>query len=54
MSDRVLLVDLENVQKVDLSKIPGGVCVLIFYGLAQKKRLEELVIQAQPLGTRLQ
>lgn len=36
MSDRVLLVDLENVQTVNLSKIPEDVCVLIFYGLTQK------------------
>lgn len=54
MSDRVLLVDLENIQKVDLSKIPGDVRVLIFYGLTQKKLPEELVVQAQPFGTRLQ
>ena len=54
MSDRMLLVDLENVQTVDLSKVPEDVRVLIFYGLTQKKLPEELVVQAQPLGTRLQ
>jgi hypothetical protein len=54
MSDRVLLVDLENVQTVDLSKIPEDVRVLIFYGLTQKKLPEDLVVQAQPFGTRLQ
>jgi hypothetical protein len=37
MTDRVLLVDLENVQKVDLAKVPGDVRLLIFYGLTQKK-----------------
>jgi len=53
MSDRVLLIDLENVQKVDLSVVPNEVRVLVFYGVTQKKLPEELVVQAQPLGTRL-
>ena len=53
MADRVLLIDLENVQKFDLSLVPSDVRVLVFYGVAQKKLPEELVVQAQPLGTRL-
>ena len=53
MSDRVLLIDLENVQKIDLSLAPADVRVLVFYGVTQKKLPEELVVQAQPLGTRL-
>jgi hypothetical protein len=53
MSDRVLLIDLENVQKVDLSLAPIEVCVMVFYGVTQRKLPEELVVQAQPLGTRL-
>lgn len=53
MSDRVLLIDLENVQKVDLSLVPAEARVLVFYGITQKKLPEELVVQAQPLGTRL-
>lgn len=53
MADRVLLIDLENVQKIDLSAVTSDVRVLVFYGVAQKKLPEELVIQAQPLGTRL-
>lgn len=53
MNDRVLLIDLENVQKVDLSLAPAEVRVLVFYGVTQKKLPEELVVQAQPLGTRL-
>jgi hypothetical protein len=53
MTDRVLLIDLENVQKIDLSAVPSDVRVLVFYGATQKKLPEELVIQAQPLGTRL-
>lgn len=54
MSDRVLLVDLENVQTVDLSKVPADTEVMVFFGLTQKKLPEELVVQAQPLGTGLQ
>ncbi|HWX68938.1 MAG TPA: PIN domain-containing protein, partial [Steroidobacteraceae bacterium] len=47
------MVDLENVQKVDLSQVPGDARVTIFYGVTQKKLPEELVVQAQPLGVRL-
>ena len=54
MTDRVLFVDLENVQRVDLSLVPADARVMIFYGITQKKLPEELVVQAQPLGPRLQ
>lgn len=54
MNKRVLFVDLENVQKVDLSLVPHDARVMIFYGITQKKLPEELVVQAQPLGSRLQ
>jgi hypothetical protein len=53
MSERILFVDLENVQKIDLSCVPAGARVMIFYGITQKKLPEELVVQAQPLGPRL-
>lgn len=53
MNERTLFVDLENVQKVDLSQIPADVRVMVFYGITQKKLPEELVVQAQPLGARL-
>ena len=53
MNDRVLLVDLENVQTVDLAKVPDDAEVMVFYGIAQKTLPEQLVVQAQPLGTRL-
>jgi hypothetical protein len=53
MPRSVLLVDLENVQKVDLSRVPPEAHVMIFYGITQKKLPEELVVQAQPLGARL-
>jgi hypothetical protein len=53
MTNRVLFVDLENVQKVDLKQVPADSRVMIFYGITQKKLPEELVVQAQPLGNRL-
>lgn len=53
MTERVLFVDLENVQKIDLTGVPVDARVMIFYGITQKKLPEELVVQAQPLGTRL-
>lgn len=53
MTERVLLVDLENVQKIDLSEVPGDARVMILHGVSQKKLPEELVVQAQPLGIRL-
>lgn len=36
-TERVLLVDLENVQKIDLSAVPADAEVMIFYGVTQKK-----------------
>ncbi len=53
MTEQVLFVDLENVQKVDLSRVPMNARVVVFYGITQKKLPEELVVQAQPLGARL-
>jgi hypothetical protein len=53
MANRVLFVDLENVQKVDLSAVPADTRVMIFYGVTQKKLPEQLVVRAQPLGSRL-
>lgn len=53
MPERVLFVDLENVQKIDLSLVPIDAGVMIFYGITQKKLPEDLVVQAQPLGPRL-
>jgi hypothetical protein len=51
--EQVLFVDLENVSKMDLATVPSNARVMIFYGLTQKKLPAELVVQAQPLGTRL-
>lgn len=53
MTRRVLFIDLENVQKIDLSLLPADSTVMIFYGVTQKKLPEELVVKAQPLGSRL-
>jgi hypothetical protein len=53
MTEQVVFVDLENVQKVDLSRVPMSTRVVVFYGITQKKLPEELVVQAQPLGARL-
>jgi hypothetical protein len=36
MIDRVLFVDLENVQKFDLLLVPDDARVFIFYGITQK------------------
>lgn len=52
-TEQVLFVDLENVQKLDLARVPTNAQVMIFYGITQKKLPEELVVQAQPLGARL-
>lgn len=54
MPERILLVDLENVQTVDLSRVPSNVRIKIFYGTTQKRLPAELVVQAQPLGSRLE
>jgi len=54
MTDRVLFVDLENVQKLDLSAVPRDARIKVFYGVTQKNLPAELVVQAQPLGSRLQ
>ena len=53
MTQRVLFVDLENVQKIDVSLVPIDVRLMVFYGITQRKLPEELVVQAQPLGSRL-
>jgi hypothetical protein len=54
MANMVLLVDLENVQKVDLSRVPASARVKIFVGALQTKLPTALVQQAQALGTRLE
>jgi hypothetical protein len=53
MVNRVVFIDFENVQGIDLSEVPLDVGILVFYGMMQKKLPEALVVQAQPLGPRL-
>jgi hypothetical protein len=54
MTDSILLVDLENIQKIELTAVPVSWRVRVFYGITQKKIPTELVVQAQPLGPRLE
>jgi len=54
MSDAILLVDFENVQKLDLALIPAYADVRIFVGASQAKVPMPLVMQAQSLGERLE
>jgi len=49
-SERVLLVDYENVSKVDLGAIPSGVRVPFFFGASQKKVSTEFLRDALKLG----
>ncbi len=50
---KMLLVDLENVQKFDLRQVPSSVEVKVFVGLSQKNLPTDLVAQTQALGSRL-
>jgi hypothetical protein len=54
MTNPILLVDLENIQKINLAAVPVHVRVRVFYGVTQKRIPTELVVHAQPLGTRLE
>ena len=52
MTERVLLVDFENVQKVELAKLPPDVRVLLVLGSKQSKLPTELVLEASQMGQR--
>ena len=52
MGKKVLLVDYENIQAVDLASIPKDTKVLCVFGAKQKSVPNELVGQAQKLGKR--
>ena len=52
MTNRVLMVDFENVQDVELGRLPEDVTVLLVLGMKQSKLPTDLAIQAQALGTR--
>lgn len=56
ISDRpkLLLVDYENVQQVELARLDEGYRVIIFVGVSQKSVPIELVTSAQKLGSRVE
>jgi hypothetical protein len=54
MTGMILLIDYENVQKVDLSMLPSDALVRVFVGVMQKKVPTLLARQAQVLGPRLE
>lgn len=54
MKEQVVLVDFENVQKLDLAQLPSHARIKVFTGQLQSKVSMTLAKQAQPLGSRLQ
>lgn len=54
LSHKLLLVDFENVQQVDLTRLDEHFKVLIFVGSGQKSVPIELVTSAQRLGERVE
>lgn len=54
VKERRLLVDFENVQKIDLSTLPEGFRVTIFVGSSQVNLPFDLVQAAHSLGSRLE
>lgn len=54
MSQKLLLVDFENVHQLDLSRLDEQFHVVIFVGAAQKSVPIELVTNTQKLGSRVE
>lgn len=54
MSQKLLLVDYENVQRVDFRLLKDGFDVIVFVGSSQKSIPVEVVSGAQALGTRVE
>jgi hypothetical protein len=54
MTQKLLLVDFENVQQVDLARLDDSFQIIIFVGAAQKSIPIELVTKAQKLGSRIE
>src|SRR5215467_3970330 len=52
MSDTILLVDFENVGKIDLAAVPDGFVVALFFGAAQKSVPKEFLKAALKLRER--
>jgi PIN domain len=54
MTQKLLLVDFENVQQIDLARLDDSFQIIIFVGAAQKSIPIELVTNAQKLGSRIE
>ena len=54
MTQKLLLVDFENVQQIDLARLDDSFQIIIFVGTAQKSIPIELVTNAQKLGSRIE
>jgi hypothetical protein len=54
MTQKLLLVDFEHVQQVDLARLDDSFQIIIFVGAAQKSIPIELVTNAQKLGSRIE
>ena len=52
MTERVLLVDFENVQNVNLAALPEDVTVLMVLGMKQSKLPTAVAMQSHALGSR--
>ena len=52
MSESILLVDFENVGKIDLAAVPDGFVVALFFGAAQKSVPKEFLMAALKLRER--
>jgi hypothetical protein len=53
MNEVLMLVDLENIHRFDLGKVPSNARFKVFVGQTQSKLPTALVQQAQALGSRL-
>ena len=53
MSHKLLLVDWENVQRLDFGLLEEGFQVIVFVGASQKNVPIDVVASAQPLGGRI-
>ena len=54
MTQKLLLVDFENVQQIDLARLDESYQIIIFVGASQKSVPIELVANAQKLGNRIE
>jgi hypothetical protein len=54
MTQKLLLVDFENVQQIDLARLDDSYRIIIFVGAGQKNVPIALVVDAQKLGNRLE